>query len=79
MLVSSGFSKDKNDIETSRYVFNEVGYKHVAKVDTGINYEEDFHQKVDEFADLFDFDIRHVPTNLNTLKQCYNDFKEELD
>ena len=79
MLVSSGFGKDKNDIETSRYVFNEVGYKHVAKVDTGINYEEDFHQKVDEFADLFDFDILHVPANLKTLKQCYNDFKEELD
>lgn len=78
MLVSSGFGKDPYNIETSRYVFSEVGYKHVARVETGLKYETDFYDQVDEFAGLFEFDIMSIPASLETLKMCYRNFRDTI-
>ncbi len=78
MLVSSGFGKDRDDIKTSRFVFETVGYKHVARVETGLTYEKDFYSQVDEFAELFDFDILSIPANLDTLKACYMDVRNSV-
>lgn len=60
MLIASGFGKDPDDIEMFRYVFNKVGYKHIARVETGLNYEMGFYSQVDEFAALFEFDIMSI-------------------
>lgn len=78
MLVSSGFGKDRDDIATSRFVFETVGYKHVARVETGLNYEKDFYSQVDEFAELFEFDIMNIPASLDTLKACYNNVRDAV-
>ncbi|MBP2029775.1 hypothetical protein J2755_000695 [Methanohalophilus levihalophilus] len=78
MLVSSGFGKDPNDIETSRFVFETVGYVHVAKVETGLHYEKDFDAQVNEFAELFEFDIMNIPASLSTLKACYANVRDAV-
>ncbi|MEA1984200.1 MAG: DUF1638 domain-containing protein [Euryarchaeota archaeon] len=57
---------------------NMVGYKQVAKVDTGLSYETEFNEKVDEFASTFDFDVLDIKANLGSIEQCYMGFRDEL-
>lgn len=78
MLVAGGFGKDPDDIETSKFVFDAVGYKKVAKVDTGLHYEKKFDDIVKEFADIFDFDILNIEGELNLIESCYRKFRNEV-
>ncbi|MDK2892082.1 DUF1638 domain-containing protein [Methanohalophilus sp.] len=78
MLVSSGFGSDRDDIETSRFVFETVGYKHVARVETGLNYEKEFYTQVEDFAEIFNFDIMNISASLDTLKACYYNVRDAV-
>ncbi|MCD4703504.1 MAG: DUF1638 domain-containing protein [Methanosarcinaceae archaeon] len=78
MMVASGIGNDPDDIETSRYIFDMVGYKQVAKVDTGLSYETDFSEKVNEFASTFDFDVLDIKANLVSIEQCYMKFRDGM-
>lgn len=56
MLVLAKLTPDPDNIEMTKMVFDNSGYKHVGKVDTGLYYEKKFDETVDEFASLFDFE-----------------------
>lgn len=78
MLVAGGFGKDPNDTDTSKWVFDSIGYKRVAKVDTGLHYEKEFEGIVKEFADIFEFDILNIEGTLDLVESCYRKFRDDV-
>jgi hypothetical protein len=62
-------------IKMLRKVNEITGYKRVAKVDTGLTYTENFHQKVEEFAQIFDFDVLEIKGNQKIFQACYLSMK----
>ncbi len=63
-------------IKMLRKVNEITGYKRVAKVDTGLKYTEQFHEKVEEFARIFDFDVLEIKGNQKIFQACYARMKE---
>ena len=56
-----------------------IGYKRVAKINTGLEYTENFDASIREFADLFDFEILEFDDgNQEIFKDCYNELKMEI-
>lgn len=78
MLVSAGMTPDPDDIKMSKFVFDYAGYKNVAKMDTGLYYEKQFGSMVEEFAQLFDFNIIEMKAGPQLLVHCYEQLKTEL-
>ena len=78
MTVSAGITPDPNDITLTKFVFDAVGYKNVAKVDTGLHYEKDFDDRVDEVAQLFDFNIIDMKGSPDLMVRCYKQLKDEV-
>lgn len=78
MVVFTGLTPDPDNIEMTKMVFDYSGYKNVAKVDTGLTYEKNYDDKVDEFAKLFDFDIIEIKGNLELIEKCYEKAKMEI-
>jgi hypothetical protein len=78
MLYSAGMTSDPENIEMSKFVFDQVGYKTVAKINTGLRYEENFDSIVEEFARIFDFDIMEMDASPALLERCYVQLKERV-
>jgi len=56
-----------------------IGYKRVAKINTGLKYTENFDSSIQEFANLFDFEILEFDDgNQEIFKDCYNELKMEI-
>jgi hypothetical protein len=56
-----------------------VGYKRVAKINTGLKYTENFDEAVREFADIFGFEILEFDEgNQKIFEDCYNKLKTEI-
>jgi hypothetical protein len=71
MVVAAGMTSDPNDIKMSKFVFDYAGYKNVARMDTGLHYEKDFDSMVEEFAQLFDFNIIEMSASPALIENCY--------
>ena len=78
MFKHSGFVEDPDDIETTKFVLQSMGYKTVVKVNNGLSYIKDFEKKVEEFAKLFDFNIIEIEGSLDIVKNSYNKFRNEI-
>ncbi|WP_406659743.1 DUF1638 domain-containing protein [Methanolobus sp. ZRKC3] len=78
MIYSAGMTSDPNNIEMSKFVFEQVGYKTVAKINTGLHYEKDFDSMVEEFARLFDFDVIEMEASPALLQKCYMELREKV-
>jgi hypothetical protein len=78
MLYSAGMTSEPDNIEMSKFVFEQVGYKTVAKIDTGLHYVENFNSIVDDFAKIFDFDIIEMKASPALFERCYKQLKEEV-
>lgn len=56
-----------------------IGYKRVAKINTGLKYTENFDEAIREFAELFDFEILEFNDgNQRIFEDCYNELKVEI-
>jgi hypothetical protein len=56
-----------------------VGYKRVAKINTGLNYTENFDDSIKEFAEIFDFEILEFDEgDQKIFEDCYNELKVEI-
>jgi hypothetical protein len=55
----------------SKFVFDYAGYKRVARVDTGLDYEKDFDACVKEFSTLFEFEVTNLDGTLQLVENCY--------
>lgn len=57
-----------------------IGYKRVAKINTGLGYTENFDDAIREFAELFDFEILEFNNgNQEVFEDCYGKMKVEID
>lgn len=72
MIKSAGITNDPTNIKMAKYVFDYAGYKKVAKVNTGLRYEEGFDNMVEEFARLFNFEIIEMDATLSIIKKCFS-------
>jgi hypothetical protein len=56
-----------------------VGYKRVAKINTGLSYTENFDEAISEFAEIFDFEILEFDVGSQKIfEDCYNKLKVEI-
>ena len=56
-----------------------VGYKRVAKINTGLTYTENFDDAIKEFAEIFDFEILEFDNgNQKIFEDCYLKMKTEI-
>lgn len=49
-----------------------LGYRRVAKVDTGLSYEPDFEKKIEEFALEFGFEVIELKGSVEMAQKSYN-------
>ena len=57
-----------------------IGYKRVAKINTGLEYTENFDVSIREFAELFDFEILEFDDgNQKIFEDCYHELKVEIE
>ena len=57
-----------------------IGYKRVAKINTGLEYTENFDASIREFAELFDFEIlEFYDGNQKIFEDCYEELKVEME
>ncbi len=71
MVRTAGLSQNPDDITMSKFVFDYAGYKRVARVNTGLDYEKDFDACVKEFSALFEFEITDLEGTLQLVESCY--------
>lgn len=71
MIRTAGLSQNPDDIKMSKFVFDYAGYKRVARVDTGLDYEKDFDACVKEFSTLFEFEVTNLDGTLQLVENCY--------
>jgi hypothetical protein len=78
MVRTAGLSQNPDDISMSKFVFDYAGYKRVARVNTGLNYEKDFDACVKEFSTLFEFEITDLEGTLHLVENCYTKTKASV-
>lgn len=71
MIRSAGITNDPDNTKMAKYVFNYAGYKKVAKLNTGLGYEQGFDMMVAEFARTFDFEIIEMDATLSLIEKCF--------
>lgn len=69
---------DPNDIEGARYIFQNVGYKKVMKLNTGLGDQERFERNIDEFASIFEFAREDVGCTLKVIEETYDKAKGSI-
>ncbi len=72
MLKESQVTPSPDNISMSRFVFEYVGYKNAAKVDTGLSDPEQFEHDAREFASLFDFDLLELEGTTTPIESSYS-------
>ncbi|WP_406671345.1 DUF1638 domain-containing protein [Methanolobus sp. ZRKC4] len=78
MLVLAKLAPDPDNTEMMKMVFDYSGYKNVGKVDTGLYYEKEFHEIVDEFATLFDLEKKLFTGCTKIVDENYHSIKKEI-
>lgn len=78
MVVSAGMTPNPDDTKLSKFVFDYAGYRNVARLDTGLHYEENFDSMVEEFARLFDFQIIEMKAGPGLIEQCYRNLCDDI-
>lgn len=77
--INNNHNTPEESINMMKEVHKIVGYKRVAKINTGLNYTKDFDSCIDEFAKAFNFEIIEFNNgNQNIFKNCYLKIKKEL-
>jgi hypothetical protein len=79
-LDNTRYNKDPAKALKMMKKFHEmIGYKRVAKINTGLEYTENFDDSIREFAELFDFKILEFDDgNQKIFEDCYNGLKVEI-
>ncbi|MHC1596851.1 MAG: DUF1638 domain-containing protein [Methermicoccaceae archaeon] len=71
MLRKSQITPDPEDISMSRFVFEYVGYRNAAMVDTHLSDRERFEHDAREFAELFDFNLIELEGTTTLVEHSY--------
>ncbi|HII79244.1 MAG TPA: DUF1638 domain-containing protein [Methanosarcina sp.] len=69
---------DKYGFEFTPESLRELGYKKIARVNTGLSYEPDFEKKIEEFAFNFGFEVIELEGSTETAQKSYNTMQNML-
>ncbi len=78
MVVANGFARNLETLDESKLVFRAARYSRVAKINTGLNYQQNFESRVKEFAAFYDFGITELETDQVLFEKCYSELKHSL-
>lgn len=81
LLDQNKLNKDPaKALELMKKTHEMIGYKRVAKINTGLKYTENFDVSIREFAKMFDFEILEFEDgNQEIFKDCYKELKMEIE
>lgn len=79
-LDNRAYGKDPSKaLKMLKKLHEMIGYKRVAKINTGLNYTENFDESIREFADIFDFEMLEFDYgNQKIFEDCYNELMMEI-
>jgi hypothetical protein len=79
-LDNRAYGKDPSkSLKMMKKLHEMVGYKRVAKINTGLKYTKNFDEAIREFADIFDFEILEFDYGSQKIfEDCYNELKTEI-
>lgn len=78
MVVIARLTNDPDNTAMTKIVFDYAGYKKVGKINTGLVYEKNFDEKVEEFAKTFDFQVVEIEGTMNIAEQSYQRAKDAI-
>lgn len=78
MAVIARLTNDPNNTAMTKIVFDYAGYKKVGKINTSLFYEKSFDEKVEEFAQAFDFQIVDIEGTMKIAEQSYQRAKDTI-
>ena len=78
MVVANGFARSLENLEESKMVFRAARYTQVAKINTGLNDQQNFESRVREFAAFYGFGITELKTDQVIFEMCYSELKHSL-
>ena len=78
MAVIARLTNDPDNTAMTKIVFDYAGYKKVGKINTGLPYEKSFNEKVEEFAQAFEFQIVDMQGTVKIAEQSYQGAKEAV-
>ncbi|MDR0768176.1 MAG: DUF1638 domain-containing protein [Methanosarcinales archaeon] len=79
IAYASMLTPDPNDDEMLKMVFEYSGYKNVGKIKTGLQYEKEFDEIVDDFSKRFNLKIIEYEGTSSMIEQSFEKFLKELD
>ena len=79
LAYSSSVTPDPNDDNMIRIVFEYSNYKNVGKVSTGLKYEENFNEIVDDFSKRFNMKIIEYDGTVSVVEKSYEKFAKEIE
>ncbi|MDV0444965.1 hypothetical protein MmiAt1_05150 [Methanimicrococcus sp. At1] len=79
IAYASALTPDPNDDEMLKMVFDYSNYKNIGKVTTGLKYEKEFDDIVDDFAQRFDFKIIDYEGTPSIIEKSLERFLNELE
>lgn len=78
IAYASALTPDPNDDEMLKMVFEYSNYKNVGKVSTGLKYEENYDQVVDDFSNRFNLKILEYEGNPSIIENSFKRFMKAL-
>ncbi|WNY28178.1 hypothetical protein MmiEs2_03600 [Methanimicrococcus stummii] len=79
IAYASALTPDPNDDEMLKMVFEYSGYKNVGKVKTGLPYEKEFDEIVDDFSKRFNLNIIEYEGTPSMIEKSFEKFLKELE
>jgi len=76
MLKESQLTPSPDNINMSKFVFEYVGYRNAAKVDTGLSDPEQFEHDARKFASLFDFELLELGGTTSLVENSYSNARD---
>ncbi len=78
MFKYSGFIEHTDHIETAKFVLDTMGYENVVKINNRSPHIKNYHDKVEEFADLFGLNVLEIDGNRKIIHDSYKNFRNTV-
>jgi hypothetical protein len=69
---------DPNNVEEAKDVFKYMDYKMTIGLDTGLGDSDAFEHQLEEFASIFDLQMKHHRATLRIVEKSYKEAKKFL-